>query len=132
MQKYPELTPHTPCPHQPAVHPNFKCTHESGTCSCSDHPTAVGNCKEFDHTDATKLRLSDDAECATSTPAPTPAPTEVVDCFCRDCNGNLNMNHNICGASFPGCDGAGSGPWQDGCYSTVPNRGCKCATRTQL
>ena len=103
-----------------------------GTCDCVDHPTAAGNCKEFDHTDATKLRLSDDAECAPSTSAPTPAPTPDTSCTCRDCNGNKNNGLNICAKAKPGCDGKGNGPWQNGCYSTAANRGCNCQSRTQL
>jgi hypothetical protein len=61
------------------MHQNFKCTHAAGRgCSCIDHPTAAGDCKELDHTDGTTVRVSDDDECADITPAPTPAPVGVL------------------------------------------------------
>ena len=69
---------HTLVRYSTAFHKNFKCSHAGQVCSCVDHPTAAGDCKEFDHNGVTK-RLSNDASCVattttTTTTTTTPAP----------------------------------------------------------
>ena len=57
-----------------SLHPHFKCTHSGTTCTCSStHPThAMGECKEFDHTDGSTHSVGGDCSDAGR---PTPAPT---------------------------------------------------------
>jgi len=106
---------HTLVRYSTAFHKNFKCSHAGQVCSCVDHPTAAGDCKEFDHNGVTK-RLSNDASCVattttTTTTTTTPAPQISLVapeahhikyngyCYITMDKCNVNLPHGACHAT---------------------------------
>jgi len=101
---------HTVVRYTNAFQKNFKCVHSGQTCSCIAHPTAAGDCKEFDHTDGTTKRLSNDAACvATTTTTTTTTPAYVPSgvngalhvkyggyCYITMDKCNVNLLHGAC------------------------------------
>jgi len=52
---------HTVVSYTANIHPSFKCSHTSGSCKCTVHPThAQGKCREFDHSDGANHKVSGD------------------------------------------------------------------------